>query len=859
MAPLRAMTSDLEHQLDDNQELIQFVNSIQPQGALLACRSEDLLLTHASQNTADFIGKSPDELLGRPLSEIVTPETLKAIAASCRLIEQEPEEMPCVPLRLKQNLTHDNEGESEKLAQSAATQTLFTSIYRSGEFTIFEVEAIPSQGRSHADDIYQQLQTFLMHLKCAPGVEELSQIVTQEFRQLTGFDRVMVYRFKFDNSGVVVAEDRDLERAVEPYLGLHYPATDIPTVARAMFTQRGFRAIADVNHQRVGILRLNDKRLNDKTPPLNLFRSSLRAASGCHYQYLRNMGVEASLTIPLIDKKKLWGLIACHHYSPKAVEYDTRKAVELLGKLVSVELILQQEQEFKASQERIRDIELTFRQDLAQYPDRIEQVVEQNRSTLLNLVQAEGVAIALGSKVLHVGQTPNAEQVHQLIAWVHPQSQKELFSTDCLSEIYPEVKNWSVPVEGMLAISIVLSKVSYHILWFRPQQSYQVNWGGNPGESTQLDQEGREPLTPRRSFHLWQEEVKGRSMPWTALEVEAAQELRHSLMLAALEFSQDKLVKAAAEADKANEAKSEFLANMSHEIRTPMNAILGFTQLLEQTILDEEQRMFLSLISKGGDSLLTIINDILDLSKMEAGELTLDRSEFDVRVLLQELVQMFQHQVLEKGLWIRTNVSSDVPQELLGAHHRLQQILTNLIRNAIKFTPEGSIEIKVDVLDRTVATNDLVLKFSVYDTGIGISPEDQHRIFDAFTQVESSATRNYEGTGLGLTICRKIISLMGGTIGLESNLDKGSVFWFTVPLESIRAHGKMNTPNQFLQQETDAPNAHILVVEDAPVNQMLVLQILSKLGYEAEAVENGQQALDRLEAEHFDLVLMDCQ
>lgn len=858
MATFRSMTSDLTHQSDDNHELIQFINYIQPQGSLLACRGEDLLLTHASQNTADFLGKAPTDLLGKPLSDVVTPETLEAIASAIRLVAQEPDEMPCVAFSLKDDPQsvelQDNAKRGDDVRESITTQGLFTTIYRSGESVVFEIESIPTEGRSHADEIYQQLQTFLIHLKQANGLSDLCQIVAREFRKLTDFDRVMVYQFKFDNSGSVVAEDLNPDRAIESYLGLNYPAGDIPAVARAMFAQRGFRAIEDVNHQRVGVVSLDPK-----APPLNLFRSSLRAASGCHYQYLRNMGVEASLTIPLVDKKKLWGLIACHHYSPKSVGYDTRKACDLLGRLVSIDLVLQQAQDFKASQDRIRDIEATFRQDLAHYPNRIDRVIERNRSTLLDLVQAEGVAIALGSRILHVGKTPDADQINHLLDLVRPQSQQELFFTDCLTEICPETQTWSVPVQGMLAISIVLSKVSYHILWFRAEQSYNVDWGGNPADSIQIDQEGVVHLTPRRSFELWQEEVRGRSLPWTTLEVEAAQELRHSLMLAALEFSQDALVKAAIEANKANEAKSEFLANMSHEIRTPMNAIMGFTQLLEQTSLNEEQRTFLSSISKGGDSLLTIINDILDLSRMESGELMLDRTEFDVRVLLQDLGRLFQQQLMEKGLTFRVDVSSNVPSQLLGSSHRLQQVLTNLIRNAVKFTQFGSIRVKVEALDSYVEGNEIALKFSVYDTGIGIAPEDQTRIFDAFTQVESSSTRKYEGTGLGLTICRKIISLMDGEIGVESTLGQGSVFWFAVPLEVIHAHSQMNMPDQTSQQEANSQDIRILVVEDAPVNQMLVMQILSKLGYQADAVENGQQALDRLEAEDFDLVLMDCQ
>lgn len=320
-------------------------------------------------------------------------------------------------------------------------------------------------------------------------------------------------------------------------------------------------------------------------------------------------------------------------------------------------------------------------------------------------------------------------------------------------------------------------------------------------------------------------------------------------------------------AEVANRAKSEFLANMSHEIRTPMTAVLGYIQLLEMTPLTTEQREFVQRITQSGENLLEIIDDILDLSKLEAGKLKLDASKFDPWELVEGLTRLFQSRATAKGVNFTTTIDPEIPHALIGPVNRIRQVLTNLLSNAIKFTSVGRVtltakishDVDVDSTDET-----LTLHFRIQDTGIGISPADQNRIFEPFTQADASSTRRYEGTGLGLTICRKIISLMGGDIGVESTLGQGSTFWFTVTLERppILKPARPNaTPVSNLAPSavSYASGIHVLVVEDIEHNQVLMAQFLKHLGYVADVVNNGQEALDRLALQAYDIVLMDCQ
>ncbi len=853
---------------DCSEDDVYAPGSIQPYGLVLVLQEPSLTILQVSQNVERFFQVSATALLGQPLQQLFSHAQVKQIATL--LAQDNLEFWNPFELKARPKVPHSQALQPvSPLPQSPMRpQTFRSTLHRTAGVLILELEVECPVDKIHSAQFYYRLQSAILSLRGTSSVAELAHTLAHKVKAITGFDRVMVYRFESDEHGIVIAEEK--EPHLESYLGLHYPATDVPAPARRLFLRNWVRQIPDVQYTPVPLVPATHPLTQTA---LDLSDCVLRGVHPAHVEYLQNMGVVGSLTISLIDDKRLWGLIACHHYSPKLVDYETRKTCEFLGQFASIELVHQQERELTRYREQVRAIQARLQQAFLREPNFIHQALTHNATQLLDLVHAEGVAIVLDQQISLIGQTPPLANVQALLSWISTQPQREVYLSNCLTRQYPASRVFKDVASGILAISILLNHKSYHLIWFRPEQIQTVHWAGDPRTTVEVAPGGALHLTPRKSFELWQETVQEMALPWTPSEIEAALMMRNTLMLAVLEFSQAALEQAAERAVIANHAKSQFLAKMSHELRTPLTAILGFTEIISSShTVSPEFQEYLGIISRSGEHLLTLINDVLEMSRIEAGQLVLTDSFFNLYQLLRSLQEMLTLKAAKKGLSLVFETDPNLPRYLCSDEAKLRQILINLLGNAIKFTTQGTVTLRSKATaiepsesactcytNGSVTCYPLLLTFEVEDTGCGIDRRDWESIFEAFMQTEQG--RHSQGTGLGLSISRQFARLMGGDITIQSTVNQGSTFTCTIMarLPSTLDLVEPETVYPIIGLEPGQATYRILVAEDVLENRQLLRTLLSSVGFAVRVVENGLKAIAEWKLWHPHLILMDIQ
>jgi PAS domain S-box-containing protein len=486
--------------LSPEEEIIRIPGFIKPYGVLIALEEPQLEIVQISSNTQELLGIPLKQLLNQPLAKLLgapqTSELKKSLGGDFSRIN---------PLRIS-------------IKQSGKTLFFDGIIHRYDGVAMLELLPTKSEAPSTFFNFYHLVKTATDHIQEATTTAELSEIAVQEFRNLTEFDRVMVYKFDAEGAGTVVAEAK-CEALKDSYLGLYYPATDIPGEARRLFFLNKVRVIPDVNYQPVAIV----PAYHPKTDrPLDLSLSNLRGVSPSHIEYLQNMGVVGSLVIALTKRKALWGLISCHHYSPKPVSYELQTACEFLGQVMSLELVSQEENDDLDYKVKLNTAQSRLLESIA-IAHTLRDGLMQSCSQLLDLVGAQGCAICINGDITVRGETPSQEDLQGLVQWLEREAKDHLFSTDCLCNSYPAAEQFKDVASGLLVLTLSKVQKSY-LLWFRPEVIQTVSWAGNPDDSYQVDETGVRKLCPRQSFESWKETVRFKSQPWLTVELEAARE-----------------------------------------------------------------------------------------------------------------------------------------------------------------------------------------------------------------------------------------------------------------------------------------------------------------------------------------------
>lgn len=606
-------------------------------------------------------------------------------------------------------------------------------------------------------DVQQVIGSTLSEILADANLGRLLDKTAGEIRKIISYDRVMVYKFHNDGHGEVVAEAKNKE--LLPWLGLHYPASDIPQQARALYKLNFVRLIADVETTPAAILTF--KELNDE--PLDLTHSVLRAVSPIHIQYLKNMGVASSFSVSLIHQGELWGLVACHNYNPRYLHYKQREAAKLMGQVLSSALSFRQLEENQHKINKLKMAVDNLTRHLLRY-NSVEDALFMHDVTMLEAVEAGGAVLAYDGHFHRAGNAPDETFLSGLISWLNETMQDSIFATEKLSEEYPEALACAGTASGILVCRLS-KELKEYLIWFRPEVETTVNWAGNPDKPIEFTPAGLSNISPRKSFETWTQKVKLTSAPWTSEDFRSALQLKEEVAFAItrkateIRLLNDKLKEAYDELDA-------FSYTISHDLKNPLTAIKSYSQLLIRNakLAPRDLRMVEGILT-GANRMQGMIGEVLHYSK--AGQKKARPRWVDMAVLLGDMRE--QLLVAYENLPLEIEIG-DTPQ-LFGDETMIQQVFSNLLGNAVKYSAKGSTPVVAVSGERL---EDQV-RYRVTDNGIGIKQKDIEKIFDLFTR--SDDADDYEGSGVGLAIVKKIMQKHKGRIWVESEPGIGSTFY----------------------------------------------------------------------------------
>jgi chemotaxis family two-component system sensor kinase Cph1 len=744
-----------------DREPIHIPGLVQPYGFLLCLDEATRLIVQASENVEAHVGISADQLLHKGLERLLGPDRLAEVQVLWPTLGTTPKLL------------------GARLDYIKGQPFFKLILHRYDGLVWVEFEPVAETEASALD--LPSLNLTLAQLLEASTVQEFCQRAVEHVRTITGFARVGMYRFAPDESGEMIAEAKRAD--LDPLLGLHYPATDIPQQARAMYLKNWLRFIPDVDYVAAPLVPV---RTPSTGRPPDMTHSVLRSVSPIHIQYLKNMGVAATMTISVIVDGKLWGMLMCHHDSPRLVSYELRELCLFIAKTFSALLPTKEQLEQSAYQLRIQQAKTRLFEQMGRQSNFLAGLYQQP-TTLLDVFDCGGAVIFFEGELITLGHTPTEPQLRELVDWLRENVRQDVFYTDSYARHHPAGRAVRATASGLLAITLAQEPGDY-IIWFRPEVLQNVAWAGKNEKVEKMD-DGQLFLSPRQSFEAWSQEVENTAAPWLPLEVEAARAIRLHIsdirvkILNELQTRAASLSRLNTELTRSNDELDSFAYIASHDLKEPLRGIHNYSVFLLEDyadLLDEEGVNKLKTLVRLSERMEALIDSLLQMSRI--GRLDLELQPTDMNQLVGEVLELL-HPRLEQT---NTNVELRGPLPTVQADPtRLREVLNNLITNALKYSDKTDRRIVVGEAEpskagvRGAANPEDYYVFYVQDNGIGIDPRHHDTIFRIFRRLHAQ-DKYGGGTGAGLAIAKKMIEKHGGELWVESVLGQGATFYFSI-------------------------------------------------------------------------------
>lgn len=728
-------------------EPIHIPGRIQAHGYLVVIQPGDYIIVQASENIAKLAGIPAEQLIGQRVEHVLAATDVPGSALleilNVAMRNRRPESLN--PYRLEIN------GMAMNLV-----------LHQHDDGLVLEFEPADEDATSFL--LQQRVAQALADIQGSQTVTELLQSAVHKVRDLIGYDRVMIYRFEEDWHGHVIAEDK--EEHLEPFLGLHYPASDIPRQARELYKINLVRCIMNVQEPSVPIYPVV---YADKKRPFDLTHAGLRAVSPVHIEYLKNMGVQSSMSISLINRGELWGLIACHHYTPRFVDYPTRMSAKFIGQLLSAALDFRKSEEDQAYLRQIGAKEQLLQEQMLKSWDVVQGLVGQT-VTALDVNAASGGALFFDNQLHTLGQAPSAEAIQDLLQWLRKTNTSTLFQTTQLPAVYPPAEEFKTIASGLMAIELS-RELGEYLLWFKPERIAQVNWAGNPDKPVTIDASGGQRLGPRTSFEKWSQEVHGQAAPWREVEMAIALKLREDInQIVVQKANQIRLLNE--QLRVAYEELDAFSYTVSHDLRAPLSSVKSYSEVILEEYsdeLNEDVHYLLGKIIGASDRMSSLIQHILHYSRM--GRTELSAQSLDMKAMLQLLREELL--VSQKGRHLQIRIANT--PAVYGDPTMVSQIFSNLLANAVKYTRD----MQPALVEVNGTDNGREVIYTVQDNGIGIDMKHAGKMFELFKRLDN--VQDYEGSGVGLAIVKRILGRHGGKIWFESEPYRRTTFYVSFP------------------------------------------------------------------------------